>query len=138
MSSLVSKQIQTECLFDVSLPFFRRIKSTIEIFFLFTFALFAPRILEYMRLNTLSCAHRMSSSSMKRANYSSLLILSASAIPLHTYSSTAIFVHAAHTLCKSTVTKEIFSMYFLSVLTCAIEKRGFDVNSAHKHKPCEI
>lgn len=41
ITSLASKQIQTECLFDVSQPFFRRIKSTIgKNFSLFTFALF--------------------------------------------------------------------------------------------------
>jgi hypothetical protein len=56
ITALVSKQIHTECLFDVPLPFFRRIKSTIEKNSLFTFALFASSNSQIL-LNTLSRVH---------------------------------------------------------------------------------
>lgn len=96
ISSLPSKQIQTECLFDDPQPFFlRRIKSTIMIFFLFTFALFAR--LKHKHRSGVVCRMKFNE---KRANYSSLLIFAGlCAIPLR--ASTAIFVpRDAQILCK--------------------------------------
>lgn len=86
ISSLPSKQIQTECLFDDPQPFFhpQNQKHNNDFFFLFTFALFF-----LAESQTLLNVLRWCSVSMKfneRANYSSLLIFAglcnALAIPL--------------------------------------------------------
>lgn len=112
ITSLASKQIQTECLFDVPQPFFRaESKAQLKKFSLYLLSLFSnPQTL----LNTLALVHEQifsSLRSMKRANYSSLLILHTGccALPIYTLTvpcgiNSHFLAHVAHILCKSTNT----------------------------------